>query len=92
MAVRENRATYNRVMKGNRLLTWLRGAGRFKRGVAAAAALLLVHGTAASAYAQRLQEALPDDDDKFIRWGIAAGVIVIIALPAFLNPKRSHLT
>ena len=60
--------------------------------VAAAAALLVVHGTAASAYAQRLQEALPDDKDKWIRWGIAAGVIVIIALPAFLNPKRSHLT
>jgi hypothetical protein len=42
--------------------------------------------------AQTLQESLPEDKDALIRWGIAAGIVIIIALPAFLNPKRSHLT
>lgn len=78
-------------MKPKGLLAWLRGVGRLRSGFVATAMVLAIHGTAANAWAQK-QAGLPDDDQSLIRIGIAVGVIVIIGLPAFLNPKRSHLT
>ncbi len=54
--------------------------------VAAAA----VHGAAFSAWAQK--PARPAEDDSgVLQWVIAAGIVVVICVTAFLNPKRSHL-
>lgn len=56
-----------------------------------AAGLLAVDLTAATAWAQS-QGRVPDDDAGVLHWGIAVGLAVVICAPAFLNPKRSHLT
>ena len=78
-------------MKRKGLFTRLRGVGGLKSGLVATAMVLVMHWTAADAWAQR-STGLGDDEGVILRWAIAAGVVVIIGLPAFLNPKRSHLT
>ena len=50
-----------------------------------------MHLSAACAWAQK-RGRLADDEDSLLRWGITAGVVVVIGLTAFLNSKRSHLT
>ncbi len=35
---------------------------------------------------------LPDDEGFLIRYGVLAGVVAVIGLAAFLNPKRTHLS
>lgn len=45
---------------------------------------------AAPAMAQRSAKP-PGDDSVTMQWAIAIGLLVVIGLPAFLNPKRSHL-
>lgn len=35
---------------------------------------------------------VPGDDAGWLQWLIAAGLAIIVLLPAFINPKRSHLT
>lgn len=34
---------------------------------------------------------IPDEDKGYVQWGIAIGAVALICLPAFINPKRSHL-
>ena len=46
-------------------------------------------GTAAWSLAQKPAELVPDEEGM-VRWGVTAGVVVVIGLTAFLNPKRSH--
>ena len=53
-------------------------------------AAVVVHGTALSASAQKPAR-LVEDDSGVLQWVIAAGIIVVISVTAFLNPKRSHL-
>lgn len=64
--------------------------GRLKRSAVATTAAFIVHWGAASAWAQKPGRAV-EDEEALLRWGIAAGVIVVIGLSAFLNSKRSHL-
>ena len=78
-------------MKREGLFTRVRRVGRLRSGVVASVAILATDWTAAAAWAQK-QSGLPDDENTLIRWGIAAGIAIIIGLPAFLNSKRSHLT
>ncbi len=66
-------------------------SGRPRAACWIAAGLLIMHLTAATAWAQK-PGVIPDDDAGWLQWGIAAGLTVVICLPAFLNPKRSHLT
>ena len=61
---------------------------RLAGGVIAAA--VAVHGAASEALAQKI--AIPTDEDGgAMSWLIAAGIIVVVCLSAFINPKRSHL-
>ncbi len=53
-------------------------------------AMLAFHTAAASAWAQR-EARLPNDDSGYFQWVVAAGLVVVIALPGLLNAKRSHL-
>ena len=34
---------------------------------------------------------IPESDGGFLPWAVAGGIAVMILVPAFLNPKRSHL-
>ncbi len=52
---------------------------------------MAMHLSAACAWAQK-RGRLGDDQDSLLRWGITAGIVVVIGLTAFLNSKRSHLT
>lgn len=65
---------------------WRRRTGRIIGIVA-----LGLHLLAASAAAQTRAN-LPNEDGGILQWGIAVGVIVVIALTGFLKSKRSHLT
>ena len=62
-----------------------------KRAVVVTGMALAMHLSAACAWAQKTGR-LADDEDSLLRWGITAGVVVVIGLTAFLNSKRSHLT
>ncbi len=64
----------------------LRSAGRWIGVVTFALAL---HAGAVAAMAQRVTT-LPDDEDGMLRWGIAAGIVVVVGIAPFLDPKRSH--
>lgn len=56
-----------------------------------AAGFLAMDLMAATAWAQK-QGRVPNEDGGWLQWGIAAGLVVVVCVPAFLNPKRSHLT
>lgn len=54
------------------------------------AAVVTVHAATSEALAQKV--ATPTDEDGgMLSWLIAAGIIVVVCLSAFINPKRSHL-
>lgn len=53
--------------------------------------LLAWHVLGVSAFAQR-PGVLPNEDASFMPWIIAVGAVIVMALPAFRNPKRSHLS
>jgi hypothetical protein len=53
-------------------------------------AAAVVHASALSAWAQKPTKP-PEDDSGVLQWVIAAGIVVVICVTAFLNPKRSHL-
>ena len=38
------------------------------------------------------QANMPDDEGLVIRYLVLLGVVVVIGLAAFLNPKRTHLS
>lgn len=46
--------------------------------------------TSPSVWAQA-QARLLNEDASFLPWAIAGGLIVLIGVIAFINPKRSHL-
>ena len=50
----------------------------------------LILANTSSALAQRSAR-LPEEDNGLIQWAIGAGIVILIGIPAFLNPKRSHL-
>lgn len=50
----------------------------------------LVLANASTALAQKSAR-LPEEDGGLIQWAIAAGIVILISIPAFLNPKRSHM-
>ena len=49
------------------------------------------HVLADAAMAQKRAN-LPDDEGLLIRYGVLMGVVVVIGLAAFLNPKRTNLS
>ncbi len=53
------------------------------------AAALATHLTTASAWAQK-PASLPGEDNGMIQAGVALGIAVLVCIPAFVNPKRSH--
>ena len=53
-------------------------------------AMLAVHMLAVSAHAQRNGK-LPEEEGGLLQWCIAAGIVLVVCITAFLNPKRSHL-
>ncbi len=62
-----------------------------KRRVSAAAASLVVFlASTSTAWAQKPIKP-PGDDSVTMQWTIAIGLVVVIGVSAFLNPKRSHL-
>jgi len=46
--------------------------------------------SSAATYAQKPTKA-PEGESVTLQWAIALGLMVIIGISAFLNPKRSHL-
>lgn len=34
---------------------------------------------------------IPESDGGFLPWAVAGGIAALVVVPAFLNPKRSHL-
>ncbi|MGB2988066.1 MAG: hypothetical protein WBE26_19530 [Phycisphaerae bacterium] len=55
------------------------------------AGMLVVHFAAATAWAQQ-EASAPEEEGGLLKWGIAAGLAVVVCISAFLNPKRSHLS
>ena len=53
-------------------------------------ALVALHLMAGPAWAQRPAR-LPGDDKGFMQWLIAVGITILVCIPAFMNPKRTHL-
>jgi hypothetical protein len=53
--------------------------------------MLVVHAFAGTVWAQR-PSSPPKDEGGAITAAIAGGVIILVGVCGFLNPKRSHLT
>jgi hypothetical protein len=52
--------------------------------------LAAVHLASDHAWAQKSAR-LPGDGEGFLPWAVGGGIIVVICIAGFLNPKRSHL-
>jgi len=78
-------------MKRYRKLLHLRSLRRLRGAWVVAVGGVIVHLTAASAWAQKPGR-VADEDSGLIQWVIAGALAILICLPAFINPKRSHLT
>ena len=81
------------IMCGMKARNWnlRRQSGRWVRWRTAALAVVLCHVLADPAMAQK-QANMPDDEGLVIRYLVLMGVVVVIGLAAFLNPKRTHLS
>lgn len=77
-------------MNGLMQAGWQISVGPWRR-IVYGAAILLWHALASPAWAQR-PGSLPNEDASLLPWVIAVGAVVVMALPAFRNPKRSHLS
>ena len=55
----------------------------------AVVAMLAVHMFAVSARAQQTGR-LPEEEGGLLQWCIAAGIVLVVCITAFMNPKRSH--
>ncbi len=53
-------------------------------------AILGVHLSAASVWAQTPGRP-PEAGSGILPWCIAAGIVLVVCITAFINPKRSHL-
>ncbi len=62
---------------------------RIARSVAIAA--LTMHLTGASVWAQARAN-LPDEEQSWLKWAIAVGILVVTCAASLVNVKRSHLT
>jgi len=51
----------------------------------------VLHGLAGSVFAQD-QGRLANEDSGLLPWLITGGLIVIVCITAFINPKRTHLS
>ena len=78
-------------MKGSTLFSRVCRFVPSRRALVVIGMALAMHLSAACAWAQK-RGRLADDEDSLLRWGITAGIVVVIGLTAFLNSKRSHLT
>lgn len=56
-----------------------------------AATALALHVSAGTAWAQRNGN-VPDHEESWLKWAIAAGLAVVVCITGFINAKRSHLT
>ncbi|HNQ21963.1 MAG TPA: hypothetical protein PKK06_02605 [Phycisphaerae bacterium] len=63
-------------------------ASRWVLACAVAGGALLLSPVVALA---QKEASLPEKDNGLIQWAVAAGIVILIAVVAFLNPKRSHL-
>lgn len=68
-----------------------RGSAFAAIGLRLSAATMAAVGFALPAVAQKPAR-LPDEGGGALPWLVAGGIVVIICLSAFLNPKRSHLS
>jgi len=62
---------------------------RHTRWTIVALAVGLIDLTADNVLAQKNAN-LPEESDAVMRYGVLLGIVVLIGLSAFLNPKRSH--
>ena len=77
-------------MRGHRRFwTRCRSLRSVRRGWLAAGVLLAMHATAGSAWAQNAVR-LPEEDKGLVQWAVALGIIILICISAFMNPKRTH--
>ncbi len=53
-------------------------------------AMVMLHTLGGVAWAQRAAH-LPEEDGGMLQWGVAAGLVVLVLLPALINPKRTHI-
>ncbi len=56
----------------------------------AGAAAWLIHVLAGGAWAQTPTRP-PETEGAVLQWVIAGGLLIVIGISGFLNPKRSHL-
>lgn len=52
---------------------------------------MMAHAMGSVAIAQT-PATLPGEDGGWLQWLVGVGVVVVIVITGFLNPKRSHLT
>jgi hypothetical protein len=81
-------ATYNRGMKFLKRIIRICGI-RHSRWAIFALAVGLIDLMADDVLAQKRAN-LPDEGDALMRYGVLIGVVGLIGVSAFLNPKRSH--
>ena len=72
-----------------RLYHW--GSRRLPAAWLIAVGGLLMHLAAASVWAQKPGR-IADEDGGILQWVIAGVLALLVCIPAFINPKRSHLT
>lgn len=68
-----------------------RQSGRWVWWRTAVLAAGMCHVLADAAMAQKRAN-MPDDEGLMMRYLVLMGVVVVIGLAAFLNPKRTHLS
>lgn len=59
--------------------------------VPAAVALVVCNLSTVAIFAQKPAAAAKPEGTSFLPWIIALGILFVVGITAFLNPKRSHL-
>ncbi len=77
-------------MKAKRARMRLRGLLARETGGALARLAVFVHLAGASAWAQKPVRVV-DEEGGLLSWGILAGALILVCIPAFLKSKRSHM-
>ena len=62
---------------------------RIRTGWVSAGSMIALHLTATAAWAQSSAR-LAGDDKGLLQWAIAAGILILVGIAGFINPKRSH--